>query len=205
MAGVKAKMFRLLGIDPQARAYVALVQPASAQKVPPNMLMLARKASAAIMVSSPDSTLAACFMLRTPVPGFPYFPLHLIVPFSASQRTVTSLVNSSEAYLTLASMLPTAPYVKYVNQLLFDSQDLWPRTSKSSALSFFIFHALPLSLITRAKSFSMICGFCTTKSCEKVALPVLQDGFHVMAFLICRTISVLKCSTFFLSSSGLSS
>ena len=86
-----------------------------------------------------------------------------------------------------------------------NGQNMWPRTSKSSGLSFFIFHALPLSLITRAKSFVMICGCCTGKSCEKVALPVLHDGFHVIAFLICRTINALKCSTFFWSSSGLSS
>lgn len=89
--------------------------------------------------------------------------------------------------------------------IILDGPICGPRTSKSSGLSFFIFHALPLSLMTRAKSFLMICGCCTGKSCEKVALPVLHDGFHVIAFLICRTINVLKCSTFFLSSSGLSS
>lgn len=99
-----------------------------------------------------------------------------------------------------------SPLCKPCQPILFGGQICGrARTSKSSGLSFFIFHALPLSLMTRAKSFVMICGCCTGKSCEKVALPVLHDGFHVMAFLICRTINALKRSTFFWSSSGLSS
>ena len=62
-------------------------------------------------INQSDSMLVASFMLRTPVPHFPYLPLHFIVPFSASQRIVTSLVSSSLAYLTLASMSPTTLYV----------------------------------------------------------------------------------------------
>ena len=168
------------------------------------------------------SSFASSMLLRTPVPYFPYLPLHFRVPFSASQRIVTSPVNSSEAYLTLAEMLsPTTLYlckrmqVSVTVSLSIDSSleyvdGLFVRTSKSAALSFFIFHALPFllllaSLVTRAKSFVMTCGCGTMKSCEKLALPVLQEGFHTMAFLICRAISARRSSTFLWRSWGSSS